>query len=328
MMIRRLRHIITVVACALAAGLSAQTDVQMSQYLELQSLYNPAAAGSTDMLRMRGGSRLQWVGIENAPKTFLFTADTPWRLGDRKFGAGVTVQYESLGLYRNTGVSLQLAYKFKISKGLLSVALQAGAMSNLFKGSEVYIPSGDDYHEPTDEGIPMTDMSGSAFDLGAGIYYSTAHFYAGLSCTHLNDPVVRFSTDTNTGTPDETIYEFRARRTVYFTVGGNIPVKNTLFEVIPSVLLKSDFTFTRAEATARIRYRRFLSAGIGYRHDDAAVFLLGVDFKGVYVGYSYDYPTSVLSKVSNGSHELVAGYSLKLDLSDKNRHRHKSIRIM
>ncbi len=327
-MIVRLRHIISGVMLAVATGLSAQTDVQMSQYFELPSLYNPAAAGSTDMLRMRGGSRLQWVGVENAPKTFLFTADAPWRLGNRRFGVGAVVQYESLGLFRTTSVAVQVAYKIKIRKGVLSLAVQPGAMSNIFKGSEVYIPSGDDFHEPSDEGIPMTDMSGSAFDLGAGIYYSTSRFFAGVSCTHITDPVVRFSTDANSGSAEESIYEFRARRTVYFTAGGNIPVKNSLFEVMPSVLLKSDFTFSRAEATARLRYRRFLSAGIGYRHDDAVVFLLGVDFKGVYVGYSYDYPTSAMSKVSNGSHELVAGYSMKLDLSDKNRHRHKSIRIM
>lgn len=110
--------------------------------------------------------------------------------------------------------------------------------------------------------------------------------------------------------------------------GSNIPIKNTLFEVMPSVLVRSDFTFTRFELTGRVRYKKFLTAGIGYRHDDAVSAILGAEFKGFYIGYSYDYPITAISKASHGSHELVLGYSVKLNLSGKNNNKHKSIRIM
>ena len=127
---------------------------------------------------------------------------------------------------------------------------------------------------------------------------------------------------------NEKNYEFQMGRTLYFMAGSNIPIKNTLFEVIPSMLVKSDFTFTTGEATVRCRYNKFLSAGVGYRWNDAVYAVLSAEFKGFYIGYSYDYPTSAIAKASSGSHEIFAGYSLKLDLSDKNRHKHKSIRIM
>lgn len=110
--------------------------------------------------------------------------------------------------------------------------------------------------------------------------------------------------------------------------GGNIPVKNTLFEVMPSVIVRSDFTFTNWEVTGRVRYRKFLTAGVGYRYNDAVTLLLGAEFKGITFCYSYDYATSAIAKASSGSHELFVGYSLKLDFSEKNRHRHKSIRII
>ncbi len=110
--------------------------------------------------------------------------------------------------------------------------------------------------------------------------------------------------------------------------GSNIPVKNTLSEVMPSALVKSDFTFTTFEATVRCRYNKFLTAGIGYRWKDAVYALLGVEFKGFFLGYSYDYSTSYIAKASSGSHEILAGYSVKLDFSGKNRNRHKSVRIM
>jgi hypothetical protein len=97
---------------------------------------------------------------------------------------------------------------------------------------------------------------------------------------------------------------------------------------MPSVLVKTDFTFTRIDVTARVRYKKFLTAGVAYRHDDAVSAMLGAEFKGFFIGYSYDYPLTAISKASSGSHELVLGYNFKLNLSDKNKNKHKSIRIM
>ena len=97
---------------------------------------------------------------------------------------------------------------------------------------------------------------------------------------------------------------------------------------MPSVMVKSNITFTTGEVTARVRYNKFLQFGVGYRWDDAIVAMIAAEFKNFYVGYSYDYPMSVLSRASTGSHELIVGYQLKLDLGEKNKNRHKAIRIM
>jgi len=52
------------------------------------------------------------------------------------------------------------------------------------------------------------------------------------------------------------------------------------------------------------------------------------EYKNFFLGYSYEYPLSAIAKASSGSHEIVAGYQLKLDFSQKNKNRHRSIRIM
>lgn len=97
---------------------------------------------------------------------------------------------------------------------------------------------------------------------------------------------------------------------------------------MPSMMVKTDFTFTTAEITARLRYNRFLTAGIGYRNKDALILTLGAEYRDFFIGYAYDYPVSDIAKASKGSHEIFAGYRHKLDFGDKNRHRHKNIRIM
>ena len=311
----------------------AQTDAQLSQYYEVPSYYNPAAIGNTDMVRIRLGSRLQWVGIDNAPRTILATADMPIKIGKKRIAVGLTANQASEGLFRNLSINLQAGYKFNLFKGVMTAGVQLGYANEVFKGSEVLIPDSDDYHESTDEAIPRTDVSGNAFDLGAGIYYSHKYFWAGISGTHLMSPTIKFSDDSQNNSSTSTDntrgdYEFQLRRTLYFMAGSNIPIKNTLFEVIPSLMVKSDFTFTRAELTGRLRYKKLFTFGLGYRHDDAVIATLAAEYKGFFIGYSFDYPTSAISKASSGSHEIIAGYSLKLNLSEKNKNKHKSIRIM
>lgn len=315
----------------------AQGDAMLTQYWALPTYYNPGAAGDTDNLRLRGGGRLQWIGIDDAPKTFVVAADMPFKLFNKKFGVGLVAQQESMGLFRNLTVNAQIGYKLKLFKGELTGSIQIGFLNEQFKGSEVYIPSDDDYHQPDDDAIPNRDVSGNTLDLGVGLFYTHRKFWAGISLLHANNPTVSFSSEGESGSGSSSLpsgdgvakkYQFTAKRAAYFMAGSNIPVKNTLFEVIPSLIVRSDFTFTDFEITGRLRYNKLFTAGLGYRYNDAVSLMLGAEIKGIFIGYSYDYHTSDISKASSGSHEIVAGYNLKLDFSEKNRNKHKSIRIM
>jgi len=274
---------------------------------------------------------MQWVGIDNAPRNFTGLADMPFKIANKRIGTGVAFSQESIGLYKTLSARVQISYKLHKFGGKWSAGLQIGLYDQAFKGSEVHIPDGDDYHESNDDAIPTSDIHGTALDIGFGLWYEHKLFYAGLSCTHLTSPAITMNAENSSGgseTSSARKYEFLAKRTVYFTGGSNIPVKNTLFEIIPTVLVKSDFTNTAAEITARARYRKFLSFGVGYRLNDAIIAMVAAEYKNFYIGYSYDYATSAIHNASSGSHEIVAGYSLKLDLSEKNRNRHKSVRIM
>lgn len=319
---------LTLVVAALAATVPAQAqiDAQFSQYFEVPSYYNAAAIGNSDMLRIRGGSRLQWIGIPKAPKTFLILADMPFKIGSQRFGVGLVMQQESVGLYKSMNAAAQVGYKRKILGGTLTIGAQVGMLNETFKGSEVKLVDGDDYHEGSDDAIPTTDIHGTAFDVAAGVFFSHRLFWLGVSGTHLTQPSVKM--DAEGSTASEKAYEFEAGRTLYFMAGSNIPLKNTLFELQPSLFVKTDLTFFQGEANLRVRYNKFLTGGVGYRYNDAVIATLGAEYKNFFLGYSYDYPLSAVSKASSGSHEVFVGYSLKLDLSDKNKNKHKNIRIM
>lgn len=321
------RLLALLVPAAVCLAASAQTDAQLSQYYELPNFYNPAATGTTDFLKLRADARLQWLGVDNAPQTFTVAADMPFKFIGKRFGTGLVMQQESYGLYKHLDVAAQLSYKLKLFKGELSIGVQPGFVNQSFKGTDVFIPDQDDYHQGTDDAIPQQDISGNAFDLAAGLFYTHRLFWLGVSGRHLTQPSIRLNAESGEDT-NEKNYEFPLRRTLYFMAGSNIPIKNTLFEIQPSLLVKTDMTFTQWEAGARVRYNKFLTAGLAYRGNDAISLTLAADYKNFFLGYSFDYPVSAISKATSGSHEIWAGYSLKLNLGEKNKNRHKSIRIM
>ena len=223
--------------------------------------------------------------------------------------------------------------------------MQFGYSDQTFKGAEVRLrdgsggsesddsgSSGSDYGEGgsgsstgTNSGIPSSDVRGGGIDFAFGLHYTHKYLWAGLSATHLWQPSLGLKAEGD----EERQYESKLGRMYYFMAGSNIPIKNTLFEIQPSLLLRSDIkSMVQAEVTARVRYNRFLSGGVAYRYNDAVSLQLGAEYKNFFVGYSYDYPLSAISKASSGSHEILVGYNMKLNLAGKNKNKHKSIRIM
>ena len=97
----------------------------------------------------------------------------------------------------------------------MSLGLLLGLISQIFDGTEVFIPESD-YHQQTDDAIPTSEVQGTAFDVGFGVYYTHKYFYAGLSSTHLSQPANSF---------DEN-YEGSITRAYYIIAGGKIPLRN------------------------------------------------------------------------------------------------------
>lgn len=328
--INRLIIALTVVVALMGGGRKAmaQNDPQFVQYWAVPTFYNPAYLGQKEFVRIRLGANLQWLGIKRAPQSYIVTADMPVKLGKKqRMGVGVTGMMETIGLYGNTWVSAQASYQFRVLKGVLSVGIQPAYYNTKFKGSEVYIPEGDDYHQPDDEALPKEDVAGQAFDLSAGISYTHKYFSVGISALHILEPKIELSED-NASDTETTQFSATVPRQMYFMADGNIPIKNSLFSLQPSLLVRTDFSNFSAEVTLRSTFKQFISFGLGYRWKDALSAMIGAEFKNFFLGYAYSYPLSPLNRASSGSHEIVAGYMVKLNFGDKNKNKHRSIRIM
>lgn len=309
--------LLLVAIAMLSTTARAQYDAQFSQYFMSMGYYNPAYAGSSGDLNVFALHRQQWLGIEGAPKTFYVAGDMPLRLLKQQFGVGLVVTTEKIGLFQNSHVSGQIAYKHKLFGGTLSVGLQIGIANNSFDGSGVFIPQSD-YHDQEDEGIPTEEVNGMTMDINAGIYYTHKHFYAGMGVTHALEPEIELAENIST-------YIGRAFN---FTGGYNIQMPNPLYEVQPSVFLKTDLQTFQADVTARLVYNKKFNGGLSWRVNESVIALLGASFGNIQVGYAYDFPTSPILKASSGSHEIMIKYRFRLDKPKTGNYRHKSVRIL
>ena len=298
-------------------GIRAQYDSQLSQYFMAMGYYNPAYAGVREDLNLLALSRLQWIGIEGAPKSFFIHADMPFKLGKTNHGVGLLIFTEGIGLFQNTHVNLQYAYKQKLLGGTLSAGLQFGLVNQSFNGEKVFYPTSQ-FHQQQDQAIPNVQVSGMGMDIGAGLYYTHKKFYVGLGITHLNKAEVRL---------DE--YSSMYLSSTYNLTGGyNIQLRNPLYELQPSVFLKTDMQSFQADITARLVYNKMFNGGFSWRVNESVILLLGAKFGSFHVGYAYDFPTTPILKGTSGSHELMVSYKLKLKKSKSGKNKHKSVRIL
>lgn len=295
----------------------AQYDVRLSQYFQAKPYYNPASVGATEDLNILALARMEWVGIKGAPLSFFAMADMPLTLGKTQHGVGVVLLTESIGLFQNTHVGLQYAYKQKLFGGTISGGFQIGLVNQSFDGSKVEMVESE-YHQQTDEAIPTSQVSGMGFDMNFGLFYTHKKFYAGVGMAHLIEPELQLG---------ENAYSYIAR-TYNFMGGYNIPLANPLFELQPSVFLLTDLQSFHTDITARLEYNKMFNGGVSYRVNESVGILFGVKIGRFQAGYAYDFPITALGQATSGSHELCVRYSLKLKKTKTGKNRHKSVRIL
>ncbi len=298
-----------------AVCMMSQQEASFAHYWTMEPSFNPGAAGKESKINIVGAYNMSFAGYEHNPRTMYIAADMPLQFLGAIHGLGVQLMNDEVGLFTHKRILLQYALKRRLFGGTLSVGLQGGMLSEGFKGSEISLPE-----NPDDPVFSTTDVNGTAFDLSAGLYYQRRNWYAGFSVLHATAPAIEIG--------DKSIFE--VSRMFYLTGGYNIRLRNPFITIHPTVLGRTDGNVYRADMTIRVKYtndRKMLYAGVGYSPTNSVTAMVGGNFHGICLGYSYEMFTSGVGP-GNGCHELFVGYQIDLKLFKKGRNRHQSVRIL
>ena len=312
---QRIKGIVLASALMLATmGARAQYDPYFSHYFDMQPSFNPAAAGKEAKLNITGTYAMSMAGFENSPQTMVFSGDMPFVAIKNVHGVGLQLMSDKLGLFSHQRISLQYALRKKLGNGWLSVGVQPGIITEKFNGSSV------DLIDETDPVFSKSDIDGNTFDLAAGIYYSGKNWYAGISAQHLTSPTVLLG-ETN---------ELKIDGTYYLTGGMDFQLRNPLMKVATSAVVRTDGVAYRGDITGRLIYNyqgRMFYAGATYSPTNSVTTLVGGQFQGVIIAYSFEIYTNGIS-FKNGSHEIFLGYQMDVNLSKKGKNRHQTTRTL
>lgn len=269
----------------------AQQLPQLTQYQFNDYVFNPAVAGSRPFFELRSGHRYQWVGIQDAPRTFTLSGATP--VGE-KMGVGGYLFTDIVGPTRRTGVQFSYAYHLKLTEDLkLSLGLSAGLLQFLIDGSKISL---------RDPGDPVMDeqLRGELMpDAKFAFYLYHPKYWFGATAPQLLQNRVQFR-----DAPGQSLSRMEDH---YYVTGGYRISLNEQWQLEPSFLLKYvDPVPPKLDITATIRYKNTVWLGASYRTNDAYAAMVGVWLKESFqFGYSYDVITSNLRNYSTGSHEVM-----------------------
>ncbi|MFC5285269.1 type IX secretion system membrane protein PorP/SprF [Pedobacter alpinus] len=309
-------------------GLDAQQKPQYTQYILNNYIVNPALTGIESYIDVKAATRQQWTGLQNAPETSYFTAHMPlgntnewggatssgmvgenplgisyktdYKASDPHHGIGIMAVIDKTGPISTTTANITYAYHLGLAPRInLSVGVGVGINRTSLNTADITLD------DPNDAAIINNGTINKLKpDVNLGIWLYSAEFFFGTSVQQILPQTISFIYNANAN----------AGKTVphYFVTTGYRFWLNDDITVIPSVMLKYvNPTPLSIDLNTKIAFRNKVWIGGAYRKNDSFSGMLGFNLGSLLnVGYAYDFTTSALNTVSNGSHEIVIGLTL------------------
>lgn len=293
---------VTLFAIAIQDGLFAQQDAQYTQYLYNTIAINPAYAGSRGVLSMAALHRSQWIGLDGAPKTQTLNIHGPV---SERVGLGLSIISDEIGNGTNQDTYFDALFSYTIplsQNEKLSFGVKAGGhLLNIdFNKLRNFNPS----TGPT--GQETIDRKFSP-NFGAGVYYRTEKFYAGLSIPNF----LQTEHFDNSGQNSSFLAKERMN---WYIMSGYVFDLNPDLKLKPAVLFKAvEGAPLQVDLSANLLLREKFSFGAAYRWDAALSALFGFQWnERIMLGLAYDRETTALggTQFNDGSFEIFLRYEI------------------
>lgn len=281
---------------------NAQQDPQYTQYMYNTQVVNPAYAGSRDALSFGFLYRTQWVSFEGAPKTGTFTVNSP--IGAlENMGLGLSIVRDELGPVIDSNVNIDYSYTINTSDNAeLSFGLKAGVDILDVDFTKLNIFDQDDprFQNNIDNRIQP--------QIGAGVYFNTEKFYAGLSVPNFLT-TKHFDESSLANIEKETI---AAERLHYFLIAGYVFDISDNLKFKPATLVKAvSGSPLQWDVSANFLINEKFTLGAAYRWSAAFSGLVGFQAsEQIFIGFAYDYQTTDIEDFSDGSYEVMLRFEI------------------
>jgi type IX secretion system PorP/SprF family membrane protein len=291
----------------------AQQTVQFSQYVFNGLAVNPAYAGYREDWTGSLSYRMQWAGINGAPRTAVASFDGVTNDYEKRVGLGFIAINDRLGAQSTSSFYGNYAYRLQIDDDetrRLSFGIAFGVTQYGIDGTKLNAV------DPNDTSIPTGNESKIYPDFRIGVYYSDPRYYISASVLDM------FSAYRDQITTDDNYKILKQVRHLYVSGGAIFPLSEVL-DIKPTFMIKEDFKGpTNVDLNAYLLINKRLWIGGAYRagvslweksnlqkgleKSNALAAIVEVFVSNRFrVGYSFDYSTNALASYQQGSHEIT-----------------------
>jgi type IX secretion system PorP/SprF family membrane protein len=275
-------------------SVSAQQDAQYTQYMYNTVSVNPAYAGSRGQISVAALHRSQWLGLDGAPTTQTFNIHSP--ISYKGLGLGLSIVNDKIGPTSETNFDVDFSYTVWTStEGRLSFGLKASAnlLDVNFDELNQFGP---------DQTLQQNIDNRLSPNIGAGIYYHTNKFYAGLS-------VPRFL---ETSHFEESSLSTAKEQMNFYFITGYVWDLNPFLKFKPTLLTKVvQGAPLQLDLSTNFMFNEKFILGGAYRWDAAFSGMAGFNIsKKFLIGIAYDRETTELGNAAfnSGSFEVILRY--------------------
>jgi type IX secretion system PorP/SprF family membrane protein len=304
--------------------LNAQ-DIHFSQFYNAPILTNPANTGmSGENIRVANNYRNQWARIGVPFETFCTSVDKKLVILNHSFGLGGLVIHDQSSSYNLSGNEFMLSFSYSwfFNNQKLTIGLQPGIVYKSYNRKDLTFGTQfDQISELFDSNLPTLESGLDDhlhyFDLNFGIFWSTLmQNYlpsAGISVSHLNMPIQKFSTSSS-GTRLPLRISINSEVIVPFSSNINL-TPGMLYSYTPGsaeFLLGSTVNYSPAKSVVQMNelYAVAMIRVNPVRNIDALILGGGLKFMNFDLGLTYDLNISPLRKATNfnGAFEISLMY--------------------
>ncbi|MDE3741398.1 type IX secretion system membrane protein PorP/SprF [Maribacter polysaccharolyticus] len=272
----------------------AQQDAQYTQYMYNTVSVNPGYAGSRGNASIAALHRSQWVGLDGAPKTQTLNIHSP--IGYNGVGLGLSIVNDEIGPTSETYLDIDFSYTVKLSdEGKLSFGLKASGHLLDIRFSELN-------QYTTDQTLQQDIDNKFSPNIGAGVYYHTERFYAGLSVPRILETSHFDESSLSTANEEMNFYMITG---YVFDLNPNLKFKPTILtKMVKGAPLQVDLS-------ANFLLNDKFILGGAYRWDAAFSGMFGFNVsESLLIGLAYDREVTELGSAAfnDGSFEIIFRY--------------------
>jgi len=287
---KNIKYILIFAVLIVSGKLFAQQDPSYTLYKYNMNIINPAFAGTSGNTELNFNFRSQWVNLEGSPETQSISFSKP--IND-KIGIGFSIVNDKVDILKETDYTVDFSYKLQISETSdIYLGIKAGGYT--FKADFLSKGIND----------PAFGENVSRFNaiFGAGALLKVKKFYATISTPNL---LAGKRVDGNDYTEATSKPHLFAGAGYTFDINDNVKFSPSFM----SRFVKG--APTSIDLTGMFDIYDKVELGGSYRFDESfsgiALFKMADWFQ---FGYAYEFTTSDVKNLSDGTHEIMLRFNL------------------